>query len=408
MKSLKILLSAYGCRPKLGSEPGIGWNTTRELAQHHQVWLFTRENNRQAIDLELEVFPLPQLQVIYHDFPQSQLWRKGLLGVHLHYYLWQIGVYFKARSLHQRIGFDLVHHITYLRYSSPSFLSLLPIPFIWGPVGGGESAPQAFWKEFRIRHKVYEVMRTMARGVGELDPFVKITARRSSLAKATSKQTGQRLSKLGAAKIHIESPLGFSDLEIEQLAQYADSERSATIFISIGRLLHWKGFDLGLKAFAQANLPGKAEYWIVGDGVEKQRLEILAQELGISQQVKFWNQLSREETLSKLGSSLALIHPSLHESGGMVCLEAMAAGCPVICLNLHGPALQVTPETGFKIDAENPQQAISEIAEAMNHLIENPELHQNMSRAGLSRVKEKFAWSTKVKDLTQTYQKLLN
>lgn len=406
--SFKILLSAYACRPKLGSEPGIGWNIACELAKHHQVWLFTRGNNRQAIDRELNISPLPQLQVIYHDLPQSQLWRKGLLGVHLHHYLWQVGVYFKARSLHQRIGFDLVHHITYVRYSSPSFLSLLPIPFIWGPVGGGESTPQAFWQEFNTRHKVYEGMRTVARSLGELDPFVRITARRSLLAKATTKDTARRLASLGATKIQVESQLGLSDSEIEQLALYANCERSATIFISIGRLLHWKGFDLGLKAFAKANLPTEAEYWIVGDGVEKQRLKTLAEELGISQQVKFWNQLSREETLKKLGSSLALIHPSLHESGGMVCLEAMAAGCPVICLNLHGPALQVTPETGFKIDAKDPQQAISKIAEAMNHLRENPELHQNMSRAGLKRVKEKFSWSTKVKNLTQIYKKLLN
>src|SRR2546430_4418443 len=46
-------------------------------------------------------------------------------------------------------------------------------------------------------------------------------------------------------------------------------------------------------------------------------------------------------------------HPSLHDSGGWVCLEAMAAGRPVICLDLGGPGYQVTEESGIKIDRKS-------------------------------------------------------
>ena len=408
MKNLKVLLSAYACRPGLGSEPSIGWNTACELSKYHQVWLFTRENNREAISAELKAHPIPQLQIVYYDLPKFQWWRKSLLGVHIHHYLWQIGVYFIARQLNQKTNFDLIHHITYVRYSSPSFLSLLPIPFIWGPVGGGESVPKAFWKEFGIKNKAYELLRNIARNFGEIDPFVQITARKCLLARATTEDTAQRLSKLGSTQIEVYSQLGLSTQEIEQLAKHANLERDAIRFISIGRLLHWKGFYLGLQAFAEADLPAEAEYWIIGDGEEKQRLQALAKQLKIDKQVKFWNQLSREETLNKLSSGLALIHPSLHESGGMVCLEAMAAGCPVVCLNLGGPAIQVTTATGFKIEAENPQQVIKDIAKAMNCLFNNPELRQSMSSAGVKRVKEEFAWSIKVKNLAQTYEKLLS
>ena len=97
--------------------------------------------------------------------------------------------------------------------------------------------------------------------------------------------------------------------------------------------MHWKGFHLGLRAFACANLPD-AEYWILGDGAELNQLQILADNLGIAQRVKFWGKLSREETLNKLRDCHVLVHPSLHDSGGWVCLEAMAAGRPVICLDL--------------------------------------------------------------------------
>ena len=60
----------------------------------------------------------------------------------------------------------------------------------------------------------------------------------------------------------------------------------------MGRLLHWKGFHLGLRAFAQANLPN-TEYWIVGDGPQWHHLQTLASDLGIAKKVKFWGRLPR-------------------------------------------------------------------------------------------------------------------
>jgi glycosyltransferase involved in cell wall biosynthesis len=69
-----------------------------------------------------------------------------------------------------------------------------------------------------------------------------------------------------------------------------------------------------------------------------------------------------------LGQNSILIHPVLHYSGGFVCLEAMAAGKPAICPGLGGPAVQITEETGFKIQAHDPQQVVEHIVEAMKKL----------------------------------------
>lgn len=409
MKKLKILISAYACRPGEGSEPGVGWNLVRELVKYHQIWVVTRENNRPAIEAELVANPLPGLEFIYCEPPRwVQKLNQNQRMVHLHYYLWQLKAYFVARELNQELNFDLVHHVTYVRYSSPSFLSLLPIPFIWGPVGGGESAPKAFWKDFSWRGKVYEILRSLARSLGELDPFVRLTARRSILARATTEDTAERLRKLGATNVEVFSQLGLSEEEITQLAKYDQSDLSSIKFISIGRLLHWKGFHLGLRAFALADLPNDAEYWIVGEGSERERLESLAEDLGISHQVKFWHKLSRQDTLDKLGKCTALIHPSLHESGGLVCLEAMGAGCPVICLNLGGPALGVTEETGLKIAADTPEQAVSDLAKAMKKIVQDSSLRMQMGQAGQKRVREEFAWEVKDRQLAQLYEKIVS
>jgi glycosyltransferase involved in cell wall biosynthesis len=239
--------------------------------------------------------------------------------------------------------------------------------------------------------------------LGELDPFVHLTARRSILARATTEDTAERLRKLGATNVEVFSQLGLSEEEITHLAKYAHSDRHSLKFISIGRLLHWKGFHLGLRAFARADLPENAEYWIVGDGPELKRLQILARELEIAHRVKFWGKLSRQETLAKLGKCLALIHPSLHESGGLVCLEAMASARPVICLNLGGPALQITKTTGFKIDANTPEQAVNDLAVAIAHLAD-PKLSLNLGLSAQQRIKEVYSWDKKGQNLAELYE----
>jgi glycosyltransferase involved in cell wall biosynthesis len=409
MVQLNVLISAYACRPGEGSEPGIGWDVARELAKYHNVWVLTRENNRSPIAAELDRNPVPGLQVIHVDLPTwARWWKRGMRGVQLHYYLWQIIAYFVARDLHRDLNFDLVHHVTYVRYWGPSFLSLLPVPFIWGPVGGGESAPQAFRQDFGWRGKLYERIRDMAHWLGEHDPFVHMTAQRSVLVRATTEDTAKRLYHLGAKTVQVYSQVGLSEAQIDELAKYAEGDRPPIRFISIGRLLHWKGFHLGLHAFAKADLPEDAEYWVVGDGPERQRLQALAETLNISSRVKFWGLLPRQETLNKLGECFVLVHPSLHESGGLVCVEAMATGRPVICLDLGGPAVQVTAETGFKIPAHNPEQVIEDLNQAMTCLAKDPDVWLRLSQGAQIRVREQFSWKAKGLDLNRTYENILS
>ena len=406
---MKVLLSAYACEPGRGTELGVGWNTAREVARYHEVWVLTRpDDGREAIEAELALNPVPNLHFVYFTLPLwGAGWKWGQGAFQIHYYLWQIQAYFVARRLHREIGFDLSHHVTFVKYSTPSFLSLLPIPFIFGPVGGGESAPPSFWRDFSRRGKIYETLRNLTRWVGELDPFNRMTLRRSALAWATTEDTAKRLVTMGGTNVQVLSQVGLLPEEVTQLSQYALHESVPMRFISIGRFLHWKGFHLGLRAFAQASLPPEAEYWMVGKGVEAQALQSLAIELGIASQVKFLPEMPRTDLLQKLGTCMALVHPSLHESGGFVCLEAMAAGRPVICLDLGGPAVQVTAETGFKIPAADPDQAVQGIATAMSRLVQEPALRSRMGLAARQRVQTFFNWETKGKFLAGVYETIL-
>ncbi|MEN8444604.1 MAG: glycosyltransferase family 4 protein [Cyanobacteria bacterium J06555_13] len=435
MKRLKILLSAYACRPYMGSEPGVGWNLVQEIAKHHDVWVLTRVDNQPSIEAQQTAAPLPGVTFVYCDLPGVSLWKRGLPMVHLHYYLWQIAAYQRAKALHPMVSFDLAHHLTYVRHSSPSFLSLLPIPFIWGPVGGGESAPKAFWQDFGWRGRTYETLRALLRQVGENDPFVRMTARRSAIANATTQDTARQLKAMGAPTVRLVSQVGISEDEIAalenptlqnptlqnptlqnpshalELEAQGQPEETAPPnrpirFVSIGRLLHWKGFHLGLRAFAQAQLPDGAEYWVIGTGAEQARLEALAESLGIGDRTHFLGNLPRDQVLAKLDDCFALVHPSLHESGGFVCLEAMAKGRPVLCLDLGGPALQVTAQTGIKVVAQTPDQVTADLASAMTRLAKEASWAQSLGANGKQRVKTAFSWGAKGAQINQLYQEV--
>jgi len=410
MKFLRVLLSAYACEPGKGSEPGVGWNWVRIIASFvDEVWVITRANNREVIEQSLMKESLPNIHWIYFDLPRwACFWKKGQRGIHLYYYLWQIGIYLLAKRLHQKVGFNLVHHITFVNYWMPSFLPLLPVPFIWGPVGGGESSPKNFYKTFSWRGRMHEYTRRLVRWLSEHDPLVRLTVRKAIIALATTEETAKRLYYLGAKNVKVLSQIVLSQEEIDFLNSLPQHKRNPFRFISIGRLLHLKGFHLSIMAFAKlVQKYPQSEYWIVGDGPERHNLEWLARKLGVSDKVKFWGKLPREEALKKLGECNVLLHPSLHDSGGWVCVEAMAAGRPVICLDLGGPALQVTKETGFRIPARTPEQVVEEMAEAMKSLAMDEVLREKMSESAQKRVLTKFVWRHHREQIFNIYKQVL-
>ena len=97
----------------------------------------TRANNQPAIQ---RAWPnLPNVRFIYYDLPNwlATLKKKAPI-LQFYYLLWQWGAYRAARQLHRQEQFDLVQHLTLGVFRHPSFMGGLGIPFIFGPVGGGE------------------------------------------------------------------------------------------------------------------------------------------------------------------------------------------------------------------------------------------------------------------------------
>jgi len=383
----------------------VGWNWVRQIARFNEVWIVTRANNRHPIEEALTRDPLPNVHFVYFDLPAwARFWKRGACGVRPYYYLWQLGVYSLVKRLHRHVGFDLIHHVTFVNYWMPSFLAMLPVTFVLGPVGGGESAPPAFWWSFSFRGKIYEVLRGVARTIGHLDPFVRLAARRAQIALATTNQTAEKLKRLGCRKVRVVSQVG---VNIDEFYRRVKTQPRGFRLVSVGRLLHWKGFELGVRAFAlfRTGFPD-SEYWLIGDGPEKNRLQVLVRDLELGDSVRFLGTMSREQVLNTMAACDVLMNPSLHDSGSFVCVEAMAAGLPVICLDLGGPALQVTGKTGVKIHAGTPKQAIQDLAVAISQFASDPSNCERLGSSAWQHVRDHLVWERKGDLIHETYNQL--
>ena len=243
--------------------------------------------------------------------------------------------------------------------------------------------------------------------MGEHDPFVKMTGHRSALALATTQQTAERLRAIGCREITIEPQAALRPEEFEQLSRIAERRESPFRLMSLGRFLHWKGFELSLRAFAKFHSGYPAsEYWLIGDGPERQRLQELARTLGVGDKVFFTGSIPRTAVLEKISECDAFLHPSFHDSGPLATVEAMAAGLPVICLDLGGPGLQVTPAIGIKIVAVTPEQVIADFTTAMEQLATNATRRTRMSAACRVRMEQHFNWQKKGRYIVKLYDSL--
>lgn len=381
----------------------MGWNLACSAARHHDVWVVTHTMHRSGIEAELRQRPVQNLHFVYYRLPNLGGLRLTP-GGQLYYYLWQLAIYPLVRRLHETVRFALTHHVTYVKYWQPSLLSRLPVPFVWGPVGGGEAFPWPLRSHLRWHSRIYAQAREVARWCGEHDPLVRSTARRCRLALAVTHETSARLRALGARDVRLFTAIGLTEQELSSLSRAATAPGGPVRFLSIGRMLHLKGFHLGLQAFAAARLPADSEYWLIGDGPELRRLKRLGAQLGIADRLRFWGEMERSRTLQMLAECHTLVHPSMHESGGVSCLEAMAAGRPVICLDVGGPRELTTDDTGFRIGVRHPQDAVTGIARAMTMIANDRALQARMGRAARERATSLYMWDEKGRVLDRLYR----
>jgi glycosyltransferase involved in cell wall biosynthesis len=397
-QALKVLLSAFACEPNKGSEFAVGWNWALSLAHAgHDVVVLTRSESRPAIERAL-ASSIDRPRFAYFDVPKAIRWQsRGPL--HAHAILWQWLAVDFAQTLHRRENFDRVHHVTYAGLRAPSFMGKLGIPFVFGPVGGGERAPWRLRQGYSPVASVLEMARDAANLMISVSPVMKETFARADRIYVTSSETLELIPARYRQKARVELAIGIDEGEHAAASQVPREHATGNgvRVLYAGRFVDYKGMHLGLPAFARlAKADPSARLTMVGDGPARRRWHRLAQSLGIERQIEWVPWQTADAMDSIYARHHVLLFPSLHDSGGLVALEAMRHGLPVVCLKLGGPAALVNDSCGRVIDpgGKGTAEVVAELGEALALL------SQDMLRCrlaeGAGRRSRDFSWSQKV------------
>jgi len=243
-----------------------------------------------------------------------------------------------------------------------------------------------------------------------MKPLIKFIAHFSNAITANSNHTFRLLKKnIGVQnKIIRKIPMGINIQEYEGIKPFKNSELKTVLFV--GRLIALKGISNLIKAIKIVQSKNcHVELIIIGEGPKRFELEKLANELSISSNTHFYGNINREKLYQSYKSADVLVLPSTIVDGqteglGVVLLEAMASGTPVIGSNTGGiPDIIEDGVNGLLVTPGDPQA----LADAIIRILENPDLADRFRKAGLETVRERFSWDVITDQFVEVYQEIL-
>lgn len=393
---MKILLSAFAFAPNVGSEPGVGWRWAAELGKHHEVTVVTDMTRRALVEAEGVQLP-PNVRVVYFRPAWLRAMPLNSTTAQLLFTAWQFGLLGFALRLQREQSFDLAMHCTYSVFRHPSFLGYLGIPFVFGPLGGGEDAPLALKRSIRGREKLKELLRSLVNKVVLFDPFLWLAYSQATLILVSTDQTRRALPWAFRKRAIVYPNLGVETIPDAKPCPRLGSEPLRVLFA--GRLLGWKGVHFAIRSLAAARNAGvSVELTIVGAGPYEQELRRLAVAMGVEQSIQWLGHRTQSELFDLYRSMHGFIFPSLHDSGGTVVLEAQANGLPVVCLDLGGPATLVTPETALVVATHGLDEAdvVQSLADSLEKLAADEDGRMAMGRAAIAHTATNMTWEKRV------------
>ena len=171
-------------------------------------------------------------------------------------------------------------------------------------------------------------------------------------------------------------------------------EPAGRVVTFVGSLVPQKGVDTLIESFKEVDIKD-TDLVIVGDGPERKRLEALAAD---ANDIQF---LGRREGLKNiLTKSDVLVLPSREEGFGLVLLEAMALGVPVVATNVGGiPEILEDNVSGILVEKNNPEQ----LAGAIVKVLEDEEIRKTIIENGREKAK-RFTWEKMCGEIDRLYE----
>jgi glycosyltransferase involved in cell wall biosynthesis len=335
------------------------------------------------------------------DFPGSPLRRfSRRFGHYDSYRRWQMSALGYAERTPRR--WDVAHHVTWASLHLGSVLWRLPVPFIYGPIGGGQTAPPHYWRSFG-RQLPLETLRTAIAGpLLTMNSQSRETLRNSTVTLVANSATAAKARRLGACDVRFMMADGLPE---QWLAKPRSRPDGTPVVLWVGRLLPHKAPVLAVEAFAGLRRLMPARMVVAGKGPLAGAVRATAERLGVAGDVDMRGHVDWEEMTRLYDSVSVLLFTSLRETFGAPFLEAMGRGLPAVAVDLHGIADVEAGAAAVKVAlTRRPRDLAGQLTEGLRIVLSDG--HWESRSADAVTWASKRIWPERAAAATRLYEEL--
>lgn len=434
---MNIIIIAYASEPGAGSEYGVGWMVPVTMAKRyaeHEIYVLTRSRCKDKIMKALDEMQLKNLHFLFYDIPSWMTYpneMKSRWGEQINYLTWQLLSRRFIKKMDRKIGFDVIHHLTFNQYRTPSAGFWMKQPFVMGPIGGAEVIAPCFWQDLEVHSVKKELMRQKGKdlkvfgwfntrshnrklilcsckeNMDRLQPFAHESELRVMPAIAYDTKDFEKALQDESTDIAVDAR---SDLSAEGAYTWV-SQKDSNVFemVYAGKAWDWKGILIFLKAVRNAFNDGdNYRVKLIGIRFEEEQKRVMSwvNKLGLEEHVTLIPFIKRDDLLKLMKTCQLSVYPAFRDSGSMSILEACALACPSICFEAGGQDI-FPDDILLKVPvSESYEEAMNVFARklkwAYGHRIELKEIGARSQKW----VEANMLWQQKVDEFVKIYNEI--
>lgn len=422
MHKPRVLILAEDCNPEWPSLPVVGYKYARALGKVADVTVATHIRNQPNIekagDMDVPVVYIDNEWIAGAMYRLSKLlrggdqvaWSTNQIMAYLPYIVFERQALRHFRTALARTepgpgGFDLVHRITPMSPTMPSYIAgRTRQPFVIGPLNGNLAWPEAFRGEQKREREGLRRLRNLYRYL----PYSRGTFSQAAAILAAFPHTINDLPKAVRGQIIDVPEIGFDD------ALFHGKGRSAPFsgdgphrFVFAGRLVPYKVPEAAVRAFATSDILKDHILHIVGDGPEQPRLEAIVAEAGAQNRILFEGRKTQSEVADIMRRTDAFVFPSIRELGAGVVIEAMACGMTCLVTNYGAPGHLADGGRGVRVDLQSLDGLVRDYRSAMEACVADPARHAAIAATGHDHAHRHYTWEAKAAYTLEIYGDVL-
>lgn len=410
---MRVLLSAIACQPDRGSEAKVGWDAVVAISERHECHVITHVAARKSI--EAKQARGVACNVKFHYFGEDFTWHPSRFVARIQSWIifskWQSRLLPFAEELHRHHRFDLSHHLTYVTWRVPSPLWKLPIPLLWGPIGGTAMIPRSFLGILSPTAALFEAARYASNTLASRSKAFRDCSREAALVVAANEETETFFRRFRSSRpIARLWPVFFTPEQVSTLSgqpRTRTAEPGPLKLFAGGNLEGRKGVALALETIARLKQRRiDVTYTFAGWGPELAPMQNLAKRLGIDRQVEFHRGFERAPYIDKLKESDVYFLPSFRETSPITLLEAALAGCYPVVADSSGAGEIVRRIGGSAVPARNRAQLVADLADKLEWCHRNRTEIQSAGEQASLNVAEEFGQTHYLRTIESLYSKV--